>query len=82
MNATVKKCLQWVYLSAICLIAFGAFIMLVGEENPYEPIPLDEWLLIKATAIAVLILIVLIGRWLYRLGFLPKYLEKLVEEDI
>lgn len=80
MNGMVKKCLQWTYLSAICLIALGAFVMLAGEENPYEPIPLGEWLLIKATAMAVFVMVSLIGRWLYRLGLLPEFLHKMLEE--
>lgn len=82
MNGMVKKCLQWTYLSVICLIVFGAFIMLAGEENPYEPIPLGEWLLIKTTAMAVFVMVALIGRWLYRLGLLPEFLHKMLEGEV
>lgn len=81
MNGTVKKCLQWTYLSTICLIALGAFVMLAGEENPHEPIPLGEWLLIKVTAMVVFVLAALIGRWLYQMGFLPEFLHKMLEEE-
>ena len=82
MNGTVKKCLQWTYLSTICLIALGAFVMLAGEENPRCPIPLREWAAIKLAALVVIALCVCIGKLLYRLGYLPKFLDKLVEEDI
>lgn len=44
-------------------------------------VPLGEWLLIKATAMAVFVIVTLIGRWLYRLGLLPEFLHKMLEGE-
>lgn len=82
MNTTVKKCVQWTALSTVCMVGFIAFMLLAGEENPRCPIPLGEWVAIKLAALVVIALCVCIGKLLYRLGYLPKFLDKLVEEDI
>ena len=82
MNTTVKKCVQWTALSTVCMVGFIAFMLLAGEENPRCPIPLGEWVIIKISALIVIALCVCTGKLLYRLGYLPKFLDKLVEEDI
>ena len=82
MNTTVKKCVQWCALSALCIVGFLAFMLLAGEDNPLTPIPLYEWLIIKILAFVVLALCILAGRWLYHIGYLPRYMDKLVEEDL
>lgn len=82
MNTTVKKCVQWTALSTICLVGFFAFMLLAGDEDPMNPIPLSEWLVIKISSFVVLTLCILIGKWLHRTGCLPECLDKLVEEDI
>lgn len=82
MNTTVKKCVQWTALSTVCIVGLFAFMLLAGDENPRTPIPLGEWLVIKFSALMVIALCVWVGKWLHRTGYLPEYLDKLVEEDI
>lgn len=82
MNTTVKKCVQWTALSTVCIVGLFAFMLLAGEENPRCPIPLGEWMIIKLSALVVIALCVCIGKLLYRFGCLPKFLDKLVKEDI
>ena len=82
MNTIVKKCAKWVALLTICMIGLIAFMMLAGDENPRCPISLREWVAIKLAALVVIALCVYIGKLLYWLGCLPKFLDKLVEEDI
>ena len=81
MNTMVKKCAKWVALLTICMIGLIA-LMLAGDENPRCPISLREWVAIKLAALVVIALCVYIGKLLYWLGCLPKFLDKLVEEDI
>lgn len=81
MSITIKKCTQWIALSAICIISFLAFVVLVGDENPYNPMPLGEWLLLKALACIVAVLCVWVAKILHRRGYMPEYLDEDKEED-
>nr|DAD63615.1 MAG TPA: hypothetical protein [Caudoviricetes sp.] len=81
MNTTIKKCVQWCALSSLCIVGFFAFILFIGDEDPRNPISLTEWMIIKFLAFVVLALCILAGRWLYNLGYLPRCLGKLIDEE-
>ena len=72
MKTSVK---QWALLVALCVWGMIAFVFLCGEDNPAMPLPVSLFLLIKAAAFANLLACVLIGKRLYRKGWLPD-LEK------
>lgn len=82
MNTTVRKFGQWAVLSALCIIGCIAFMVLVGDENPMNPMPLSRWLLLKAAAGVVLYVCYKVARLCHRHGYLPEYLDKMVEEDV
>lgn len=62
---------QWAILSAVCLVAFFAFMMLAGDEDPEHPLSLIAFLSVKAAALAVLIICYRVLVWLNRKGLLP-----------
>ena len=78
----VKKCAKWITLSTICMVGLTAFMLMADDENSRCPIPLGEWMAIKLAALIVIALCVCIGKLLYQLGCLPKFLDKINEEDI
>lgn len=71
MKATKRSVIQWALLCLLYLLGMAAFIVVVGEENPEMPIPFARFLLIKASASAVLVACVLAGKFLNRRGWLP-----------
>lgn len=81
MNTTAKKCAQWALFLALCFIGLIAFIVLAGDDNPANPLPLSRWLLMKVVAGVVLYACYLLGRTLHRFGFLPEYLDKTLSEE-
>lgn len=72
---------KWILFYTICTIGFLAFMVLAGEEDPYNPMPLGTFFLYKIGALAVLALCVFAGKKLHAAGMLPKKLDEELEED-
>lgn len=75
-----SKAVQW---AAICLLGiwgFLSFIVLAGEEDPRDPMPLGEFFLIKAGAMASLLICFYVGKRLHRARYLPEELDE--DDDI
>lgn len=82
MKTTVKTYAQWAVFSALCLVGFVAFMVVAGDEDPMNPMPFARFFVLKMAALGVIALCVWIGKRLYRKGYLPEYLDKVVEEDV
>ena len=82
MKTTVKTCAQWTAFIALCLIGCLAFMLVAGDEDPTNPIPFSQFLLLKAAGGVGLYLCYRVGRWLHRHGYLPEYLDRMTEEEV
>lgn len=71
-----KKVLSWILLSAIFGIGTIAFIVLAGDEDPMNPLPLSKWVLIKGLAAASIATMYYIARYCNRKGWLPEISEE------
>lgn len=70
---------QWAILSAVCLVGIFALMILVGDEDPEHPQSLTYFVIVKAVALAVLIICYRVLRWCNRKGLLPDIKE---EDDL
>lgn len=80
MNA--RKFLQWAVLSALCFVGIVAFMVVAGDDDPNNPLPIGTWLLVKGVAMAVIALCVLTGKVLHRHGLLPDAIDKFNDEEV
>ena len=72
----MRKFIQWGILYALMIIGFMAFLVLAGEDNPYDPMPLFKFFILKVSALAVLGCCVLIGKVCDSKGLLPDIKEE------
>lgn len=70
-----SKAVQWAALWFLGVWGFLSFIVLAGEVAPCDPMPFGEFFLIKALAIASLLLCYYVGKRLHKAGYLPEYLD-------
>lgn len=70
------KAIQWTVFSVLFTVGFLAFMVLAGEDDPSNPLPIGEWFLIKLSAMAVIGLCVLVGKWLNAKGLIPEISEE------
>lgn len=75
------KYVQWSIVSALFGVGFLAFMVIAGDDDPANPLPLGKWFLIKAVAAAVVYACYRVGRFLYSLGLLPVMDIYLTEEE-
>ena len=73
-----SKAVKWAALWILGIWGFLSFIVLAGEEDPRDPMPFGEFFLIKAVAMASLLICLYVGKRLHRAGYLP---EELDEDD-
>lgn len=66
-----SKLIQQLATQALIVLGFMAFIALIADENPYQPISLTRFFLIKAAAVLSLILCFIMGKWLKKNGYVP-----------
>lgn len=75
-----SKAVKWAVLWILGIWGFLSFIVLAGEEDPNNPMPFSEFLIIKAGAMASFLLCFYVGKRLHRAGYLPDELDE--DEDI
>lgn len=73
-----SKAVKRAVLLILGIWGFLSFIVLAGEEDPRDPMPFGEFFLIKAVAMASLLICFYVGKRLHRTGYLP---EELDEDD-
>lgn len=71
-----SKAVQWVAMWFLSIWGFISFIVIVGEEDPNNPLSLSEFFLIKAVAMASLLICLYVGKVLHKAGYLPEELDK------
>ena len=64
------KYVQWAIVLALFGVGFLAFMIIAGDDDPANPLPLGKWFLIKAVAAALIYTCYRVGRFLYSLGLL------------
>lgn len=69
----MRTLIQWGILSALFIIGFMAFFVLAGDDNPYDPMPLFKFFILKVSALAVLGCCVWIGKKCDKKGLLPNF---------
>ncbi len=69
----MRKIAQWSVFLTIGIVGFGAFLILCGEETPGHPISDAVFFGSKISALAVLYLCVLAGKFFNRRGLLPDF---------
>lgn len=75
-----SKVFKWVLLLALATLFTFSFIVLIGEEDPKNPLTLIQFFFMKAGALAGTIVTGFCFARLYEKGFLPD-LSKLIEEE-
>lgn len=68
----MKRIAQWSVYLTLTIVGLIAFLMLCGEETPGHPMRESAFYGIKLSAMTVLIVCYLVGRFLDRRGFLPE----------
>lgn len=66
-----SKFIQTITAQFLIILGVMSFIALIADENPYKPISLLRFFLIKAAAVLSLILCFIIGKWLNKNGYIP-----------
>lgn len=72
MKIDSKKVIQWTIFSTLFSVGYLALLVLAGDDDPYNPLPLGEWFLIKFCAMVVIGLCVLVGKYLNGKGLIPE----------
>lgn len=76
---STKKIFSWLLLSAISGIGMIAFMVLAADDDPMNPLPFTQWILIKGIAAASIAALYFIARYCDRKGWLPEISE---EDDL
>lgn len=74
------KILKWALLLALTTWGGFSFLVLIGEEDPQNPLNVVQFMFMKFGALASLTVTVWGGERLHKAGCLPD-LSKLIEEE-
>ena len=81
-RSATSEITRWALFSALLVVGTFATLMLLGEDNPDNPMTLGELFVLKFGAIATLYGLFQIGRSLYNRGLLPqRFIDELTKED-
>lgn len=72
MKITRKSVIQHVILFALFSVGFFAFMLLAGDDDPSNPLPIEQWLGIKLAAAVVIYACIKLGKFLDSKGLLPE----------
>lgn len=70
---------KWAIFSALFAVGFIGLLILAGDDDPYNPMPLGRWFMLKAMGAALMYVAYRIGRLLDRYNLLPEFKD--LEED-
>lgn len=70
---------KWAIFSALFTVGFIGLLILAGDDDPYNPMPLGRWFLLKAVGAALIYAAYRIGKLLDRHNLLPEFKD--LEED-
>ena len=81
-QSTMAGLARWALLATLVGVGMVAFLMLVGEETPDNPMTLGEFFVLKFGALATLYGLVQIGKHLCKHGLLPQsFIEEMTKEE-
>lgn len=81
-QSTMAGLARWALLATLVGVGMVAFLMLVGEETPDNPMTLGEFFVLKFGALATLYGLVQIGKHLCKHGLLPQsFIDEMTKED-
>lgn len=73
---------KWAIFSALFAVGFIGLLILAGDDDPYNPMPLGRWFMLKAFGASLIYAAYLVGKLLYRSNLLPdSFYKDLDEED-
>ena len=76
---TTGNVFKWCIATAIFAVGFFGLLILAGDDDPYNPMPLGRWFMLKAMGAALMYVAYRIGRLLDRYNLLPEFKD--LEED-
>lgn len=81
-QSTMAGLARWALLATLVGVGMVAFLMLVGEETPDNPMTLGQFFILKFGALATLYGLVQLGKHLCKHGLLPQsFIEEMTKED-
>lgn len=81
-RSTIAELARWALLATLVGVGMVAFLMLVGEETPDNPMTLGEFFVLKFGALATLYGLVQIGKHLCKHGLLPQsFIDEMTKEE-
>ena len=81
-QSTMAGLARWALLATLVGVGMVAFLMLVGEETPDDPMTLGQFFILKFGALATLYGLVQLGKHLCKHGLLPQsFIEEMTKED-
>lgn len=72
----MKYLFKWVILTILFVCGIFCLILVLGEENPYDPIPFWKYVLLKAAGFVGCAICIVAGLYLHESGFLPNIPEE------
>lgn len=72
---------KWGLFSALCSVGFFGLMILAGDDDPYNPMPLGKWFILKAFGASLIYAAYRVGKLLDRHNLLPDNLNDIDKED-
>lgn len=81
-QSTMAGLARWALLATLVGVGMVAFLLLIGEETPDNPMTLGQFFILKFGALATLYGLVQLGKHLCKHGLLPQsFIEEMTKED-
>ncbi|WP_346701235.1 hypothetical protein [uncultured Alistipes sp.] len=81
-RSTIAELARWAVLATLVGVGMFAFLLLIGEETPDNPMTLGQFFILKFGALATLYGLVQLGKHLCKHGLLPQsFIEEMTKED-
>lgn len=72
---------KWSIASTIFAVGFLGLLILAGDDDPYNPMPLGKWFMLKAFGAALIYAAYLVGKLLYSNNLFPESFYKDFDEE-
>lgn len=67
---------QWSCVAIIAVIGMAGFFLMAGEDDINNPMPTDDWLLLKGLGLTLFIVCIILAKLFARVGLLPEFDEE------
>lgn len=72
--------IKWALFIALSVWGMFSFLVVIGDDSPYNPLPLVQFFLMKIGGLASLYFTVCLGIRLYDMGLLPDGVSQFIDE--